>query len=160
MNRRSSSKVVKVDKPKRVTECSPPLSQISLNSPRFPFTHGMVRQIPCSPSSTSISLAALSLEDKSTSVTNFSVSEEDYSQKRFPCKSVTSDFKSRRHSLMESSQHEFGDNMDNFQTVNYYFVESKSLKVSKRSCVDYDRNWSTYLYRIFIDETGNKYSFF
>ncbi|CAH8475931.1 unnamed protein product [Schistosoma intercalatum] len=108
----------------------------------------------------SLNLAALSLEDyDKTPTTDISTMRNRYSRKSLLCELPVSDCSHRRNSYVEWCHHDF-TNDDHWRIVRYYFVESKHLQMNTKAYLDDEVNHSTRLYRIYIDENGNKYSFF
>ncbi|VDO96183.1 unnamed protein product [Schistosoma margrebowiei] len=107
-----------------------------------------------------LNLATLSLEDyDKTPTTDISTRRNRYSRKSLLCELPVSDCSHRRNSYIEWCHHDF-INDDHWRIVRYYFVESKRLQMNKKAYLDDEVNHSTRLYRIYIDENGNKYSFF
>ncbi|CAH8443325.1 unnamed protein product [Schistosoma rodhaini] len=111
-------------------------------------------------SNVSLDLATLSLEDYGkTPTTKISAMRNRYSRKHLLRELHASDCSRRRSSLVEYRHHDFSHDV-HWRMIRYYFVESKRLKMNKKACLDDGVNHSTSLYRIYIDENGNKYSFF
>ncbi|CAH8462695.1 unnamed protein product [Schistosoma turkestanicum] len=105
----------------------------------------------------SFNLANLSLEDHDKTLTiDTSTRKSRYFWKHFPCASPISDCTQRRDSQMEWHDHDD----DHWRMVRYHFIESKHLQLSRKACLGKGEHHFTSLYRIYIDENGNKYSFF
>ncbi|CAI2725177.1 unnamed protein product [Schistosoma spindalis] len=108
----------------------------------------------------SLNLATLSLEDyDKTAITDISTIRNRYSRKSLLCELPVSDCSQRRNSYVECCHNDFISD-DHWRIVRYYFVESKRLQMNKKAYLDGGMNHSTSIYRIYIDENGNKYSLF
>ncbi|CAH8834297.1 unnamed protein product [Trichobilharzia szidati] len=159
MSRKPLSDLKNITKPGKVSVYLKPISEVSLDSPILPPTCKMVRR---NQSQSPISLATLSLDDKAAAEAATPVKEKNQRPcRRFSCRELFPDLKPRRYSNVGCNQNKFDDyEKDAWRHVSYQFVQSESLQVNETSVAHFSQHWAVYLYRILIDENGDKYSFF